>query len=139
MTNPPVSIALAFLTNLSYIVFLKTSISTTSLIFFLNQQDHVLTYQHLIYLFYRLNCLNHLVHFLIYQYLRGMLHVGEVKFNLGWVFFEIHVPFILVWNLKTSTPGWNGYFDLSAWYFECFHFMKIQIFWQVTTDKISMI
>ena len=87
MTNPPVSIALAFLTNLSYIVFLKTSISTTSLIFFLNQQDHVLTYQHLIYLFYLLNCLNHLVHFLIYQYLRGMLHVGEVKFNLGWVFF----------------------------------------------------
>ena len=49
--------------------------------------------------------------------LRGMLHVGEVKFTLewnfnpGWIFFE--------------TIGWNGYFDLSAWYFMCFHFIKM--------------
>ena len=62
-----------------------------------------------------------------------MLHVGEVKFTPGWILFEIQLPFTSGWKLKISTLGWNGYFDLSAWCFTCFHFIKIQI---VISDKL---
>ena len=82
------------------------------------------------------------IHFTFYLYLwwslylwwrvsrvTGMLHVCKVKFTPGWVFFEIHVPFTSGWKMKISTPRWNRYFDISVWYFECFRFIKIQIFW----------
>ena len=55
--------------------------------------------------------------------LENILHVGEVKFTSVWIFFKIRVPFTSSWKLKIST------FDLSAWYFICFHFMEIKIFW----------
>ena len=63
---------------------------------------------------------------------RGKIHPGVS-------FFEIHVPFTSGWKLKISTPRWNEYFDLSAWHSKCFHFIKIQIFWYVITDKRQVI
>ena len=54
-------------------------------------------------------------------------------------FFETHVPLSSVWKVKTYTPGWNGYYDLSAWYFKCFHLIKIQIFcYKVIIHKRSV-
>ena len=79
------------------------------------------------------------------KHLTGMLHVGEVKFTTwwnstaGWHFFEIHhEPFNSGWKMKILTSGWIRYFDLSVWYFKCFHFIKIRKF-QVITDKRSVI
>ena len=72
-------------------------------------------------------------------FLRGMLHIGEMKFIAWWIFFEIHVPFTSDWKLKISNQGWNGHFDLSAWYFKCFLFIKIKIFCYVIANKRSVI
>ena len=51
-----------------YTYFLLTSFLLHHLVY-LNQQEWILIYQHLIYLLYFLNCLNYLEHFLIYHYL----------------------------------------------------------------------
>ena len=55
------------------ILVLYTSFLTTSFLLrhlvYLNQQEQVLTYQHLIYLVYISNCFNYFVHFPISQYL----------------------------------------------------------------------
>ena len=48
--------------------FLTTSFLLHHLVY-LNQQEQVLIFQHLIYLLYLSNCLDYLVHFSIYQYL----------------------------------------------------------------------
>ena len=42
---------------------------------FLNQQEQVLIYGHLIYLLYFINCSNHLIYFLIYQCLIYLHHI----------------------------------------------------------------
>ena len=58
------------------------------------------------------------------QKLRGMLHVGEVKFTRGWDFFEIHVPFTSGWKLKISTPGVKWTFWPFCMIFQMFSFYK---------------
>ena len=64
-----------------------------------------------------------------------MLHVGEVEFTPGSIFlFEIQVPFTSGWKLKISTPGWNGYFDVSAWHFSFYKNTDILI-----TDQRSVV
>ena len=61
------------LPSIFFILVLYTSFLTTSFLLrhlvYLNQQEQVLIYQHLIYLVYFSNCFNYFVHFPIYQYL----------------------------------------------------------------------
>ena len=54
-------------------------------IFFLIQQEQVLVYQHLIYLFYFSNCLDYLVHF-------SFINISFIKFPLT-TYFNLHYIF----------------------------------------------